>query len=92
MNYRHDIEDELPGRKQLTVLILRLLRGQIKGAASPWPESTPSLSLGVIEFPLMCCKFAAFSHLLFFSRRQIITVDTRKVTQKNDDASHILNY
>ena len=69
----------------------RLLRTKRSDSREQPPVSTPSLSLYVIEFPLICCKLAAFFHLLFFARRQIITVDTWKVTQKNDDdASHIL--
>ena len=90
MNYRHhDIEAKLAGE---TDLASRGCCGTKRSDSGKQPPvTTPSLSLDVIEFPLICCKLAAFFHLLFFSRRQIITVDTWKVTQKNDDdASHIL--
>lgn len=90
MNYRHhDIEAKLAGE---TDLASRGCCGTKRSDSRKQPPvTTPSLSLDVIEFPLICCKLAAFFHLLFFSRRQIITVDTWKVTQKNDDdASHIL--
>ena len=90
MNYRHhDIEAKLAGE---TDLASRGCCGTKRSDSRKQPPvTTPSLSLDVIEFPLICCKLAEFFHLLFFSRRQIITVDTWKVTQKNDDdASHIL--
>ena len=90
MNYRHhDIEAKLAGE---TDLASRGCCGTKRSDSRKQPPvTTPSLSLDVIEFPLICCKLATFFHLLFFSRRQIITVDTWKVTQKNDDdASHIL--
>ena len=90
MNYRHhDIEAKLAGE---TDLASRGCCGTKRSDSRKQPPvTTPSLSLDVIDFPLICCKLAAFFHLLFFSRRQIITVDTWKVTQKNDDdASHIL--
>ena len=91
MNYRHhDIEAKLAGEADLAS---RVCCGTKRSDSRKQPPvTTPSLSLDVIEFPLICCKLAAFFHLLFFSRRQIITVDTWKVTQKNDDASRILNY
>ena len=79
MNYRRDIE----------AVIARLRDKEVRLQGADTGLTRPRT---VIEFPLICCKWAAFSHLLFFSRRQIITVDTWKVTQKNDDASYILNY
>ena len=65
MNYRHhDIEAKLAGE---TDLASRGCCGTKRSDSRKQPPvTTPSLSLDVIEFPLICCKLAAFFHLLFF--------------------------